>query len=130
MKTLSTEIIMEIDRALRSGEVDTARTKLESVAGKKVAREHAAKVGSLARRAGFMGLSLRLLSPIVRPTSRKAVPASAEESAEYALALATIGATEEAIEIFTELDAEADTPSWGPVPADLEPSPRSGRRLP
>lgn len=88
--------ISEIDELIRLGKGDEAVRKLRELARSKVPRENALRVANLARRANLPLLAIRLLYPIVRPSSKVPVVPTDKEKAEYAGNLLRIGAAIEA----------------------------------
>ena len=95
-----------IHELIRRGHGAEARTALRQLISRKVPRPLLAQVAALLRRADLPWLALRLLNPIVRPTGKAAGFATEKEKAEYAAALAVIGASKEALELLRSIDAK------------------------
>jgi hypothetical protein len=93
------EEIETINDFIRAGLGHRARRALRQVAGRKIPREKVREVANLARRANLLGLALRLLNPVVRPTGKALRVATDAEKAEYAASLTYVGASEEALTI-------------------------------
>lgn len=95
---ISQEILQSLDRDIVDGKAERAKIVVEKLAKGRLTREERSHLARLARRSGIPEVSLRLLAPLVRTEGRRvAEAASVMERAEYASALRSAGAIEEAI---------------------------------
>jgi len=97
--------VREIDALIQQGDGSKAQTKIKALFEGKIERSHAAIAAGLAWRVGLPQLGIKLLNPLVRPSSRKPVTASDAEKVEYAGCLVKIGAPEEALALLGGLTA-------------------------
>lgn len=101
-------MIHELERLIRTGNLDSARRLLRSIAWKRVRGEDRLAYANLARRAEMVPLALRILSH-VRPIPsdgirRRPNPVSDAEKIEYAACLRSAGVTGEAERLLSEVD--------------------------
>jgi tetratricopeptide (TPR) repeat protein len=99
------EFIQYIDGLIRSGQSAKARSELSRHRPSSFTREERFELAAVARRAALPWLTIRLLTPLVRPPAKKNVQATTKEKAEYAAALVRVGASREAADALRELDA-------------------------
>ncbi len=97
-------ILNNIEILIRTGESNKARRVLSNYRSSSLTRTDRHDLAALARRAGLPLMTLRLLTPIVRPPAKQPMKASERERAEYAAALVRVGATTEAIEMLQGID--------------------------
>lgn len=95
----------EIQQIIRAGSIPEARRRILGLFGKRVERRHRVRLAYLANQISLNDKAVQLLSRIVRP-SEGASDATEEERAEYGMALADLGAADEALAIFSKLDVE------------------------
>ncbi|MBI4405145.1 MAG: hypothetical protein HY537_13365 [Deltaproteobacteria bacterium] len=88
--------LKELDNQIRAGKSEYVRNQLGTLKPHSVPREYAASLAKLARRANLPELALQILHPIVRSKKILQPKASGKEIAEYAAALAFLGASYEA----------------------------------
>lgn len=93
-----TDLIQACEADLRSGRISHAAAKLRTVRPEDIPREFRVTLANLCRRAQMDYQALKILAPVVRP-STMGVAATSEEQAEYAVGLLKIGAIPEAISI-------------------------------
>jgi len=98
-----------LDELIRAGKGLEASHRLKAFPLRQLPREYRTRFCHTARRLRLVSLALKVLNPIVRPTTRKVIEATDKEKAEYAAALAAAGAIEEAIGIFRSLDPKANS---------------------
>lgn len=104
-------LLEQTDHAIKAGQGRVARRILRSSDLNRVPRAHRSKLANIARRADLPNLAVSLLNPLVRPSTRKKGDAATDvEKAEYAAALTSIGAADEAIEVLGEFDS-SQTPA-------------------
>jgi len=96
--------IDELDTLIRNGKAKEAKMVLLQVKPATIAREHKLAFARVARRVQLSNLVIRTLNPLVRPTGRKLSSATEPEKAEYAAALNSAGASEEALDLLNGLD--------------------------
>lgn len=108
MKPTFEQFLDELDELIRAGKGREASHRLQAFPLRNLPREHRTRFCHTARRLRLVSLALKVLNPVVRPTTRKVVEATDKEKAEYAAALAAAGATDEAIGIFRTLDPTAN----------------------
>ncbi|MGZ3656466.1 MAG: hypothetical protein ACXWR1_03590 [Bdellovibrionota bacterium] len=97
--------LVRADQAIRAGQTFAVRTETEQWLGTKVSPGERAKLAAICRRIGAPELSLRLLHPVVYPSARRPVQASAAEKAEYGAALNQIGAPRECLSLLAGVKA-------------------------
>jgi tetratricopeptide (TPR) repeat protein len=96
--------ISDLDGWLRSGRGADVRRELSELDTKKISRGLLVDWATLARRAGMITLSLRLLRPVIRVKRGLGQNASAKERASYAASLGAIGALTEAYGVLKGLE--------------------------
>ncbi|MCM2323226.1 MAG: hypothetical protein NDJ90_08180 [Oligoflexia bacterium] len=101
--------IGELDSLIRQGKSRLARRRLEDwvrarSGSDSVDRPFLAELAALCRRSGIPGAAVRLLNPVVRPKPRVLTLPTGAEKAEYAAALAQLGADREARALLEGLD--------------------------
>ncbi len=96
--------LTEIDAFLAVGDIAKAKSLLRRLPLTKISRANLAHFAKTARRCGLPELSLRILSPIVRPKHALLRPANTGEMAEYSAALVRVGAVVEAENILSTLN--------------------------
>ena len=99
------DLFAALDTWIRQGQGVQAQRELVRLSKKKLPRREALAFAVLARRADLPLLGIRILNPIVRPTNKAPATASETESAEYALSLTKIGATQEGLQILSDLES-------------------------
>jgi len=105
MTQVSESLLTQMNEAVRAGQGQVARSILRTTNLSKVLRKHRPILANIARRADLPNLAVALLNPLIRPSAKKQISAATDtEKAEYAAALTSIGATEEAIEMLKEVD--------------------------
>ena len=104
MKPTLARTLQEIGDSIQRGDGKSAASRLKEIFLRRIPRNQVAEVASLARRAGLIQISLRILNPIVRPSGRKRLEASDVERVQYAAALNAVGAGEEALDILRTID--------------------------
>ncbi len=96
---------------LRTGESGRVLLQLRKRSSAQLPQRLRAEFADVARQAGAPQLSLRWLSPTVRPTRGRAPSATPREVSVYAASLVKIGATEEALGLLEEIEAKDDPES-------------------
>lgn len=99
------EFIQYIDGLIRAGRSAKARSELSRHRPHSFTRAERFELAAVARRAALPWLTLRILTPVVRPSTKKSVTATTREKAEYAAALVRVGAGREGAEILASLDS-------------------------
>lgn len=99
MKSKITEELKEIEKLIQSARGADAQARLLELHKKRVSKDFAREIATLARRAGIPEFGLRLLHPIVRATGKKQRDASVPDRVEYAACLIRLEALREAEEI-------------------------------
>ncbi len=99
--------LSHIEDLIRTGAIAQARSELGHREFRRLGRSERFRVATLARRAGLPYLTLRLLSPLVRPSSKQPIKASDEERAEYAATLVRVGAAHEALTLLKGIDPKS-----------------------
>ncbi len=99
------EFIQYIDGLIRAGRSAKARSELSRHRPHSFTRAERFELAAVARRAALPWLTLRILTPVVRPSTKKSVTATTREKAEYAAALVRVGAGREGSEILAALDS-------------------------
>lgn len=98
-------IIDRLEEDIRAGQTAQARKVLSATEILKAPRAFVSRLSSLARRAQFSALSLRLLLPYIHPRVQTRGNATPEERLEYAYALQVVGAKNESVRILEGLTA-------------------------
>jgi hypothetical protein len=88
------DILSQIEMSIQAAEFGRARAYFAQINLKQIPRVHAAAAAALARRAGLISTSLRILNPIVRD-ARNLLRATESEIASYAFSLHRSGAVHE-----------------------------------
>ncbi len=96
-----------IDLLIRKAQGNAAQKALRQIKRKEIKLEFLAAVAALAVRANLPKLALSLLRPIVAPSKKFIRPPTHQELAEYAMALARLGADSEARELLDKIDTTA-----------------------
>lgn len=105
-KTPELERLDAIDQFIRQGQTRQARLLLTTITKKTLPRDHLARVANYCRRSGMTDHSLKLLGKIIRSDKKIPVPPNAFEKAEYAAALAYLGASAEALALLASIKTE------------------------
>ncbi len=103
LKPQSIELLPQVESLVRSGQLKEAQTALQDLVKSKIPRQIIASVASLARRADLPLIALKLLYPLVRPTSKAPATAIPLEKMEYAASLIKIGALDEGLVLLRDL---------------------------
>jgi hypothetical protein len=108
MKLVKYQTDTKLEDLIRSGNLAAAikQFTVVSSASKNLERKDKLKYANFARRLGLADQGLKILNPIMRPTSRFAKPATVEEQIEYAACLRTEGAPREAFAILEKVDLQ------------------------
>lgn len=93
----------KIDALIRSARATDAALILQSIPRAKIPLNDRFKVAALARRAGISEVSILLLRPLVRPTSKVVREATSREVSEYAAALLRLGSIHEAMSLLKKV---------------------------
>lgn len=112
MKRDLTQLIQEVEGLIQSAQLRTARRRLQSVQKVSTPRSQRLRLAQLARRAGLVSFALRVLNPVVRPTSKNPTEPTPQESAEYAGLLIRSGANTEAILTLKSVDPSVVPEAW------------------
>ncbi len=97
--------LLLLEDQIRNGALTTVKQKLiAAINSAQVPRRQAATLSAMARRAGALDLSLRILKPIIRTTKDLETPISPLEKGEYAASLLKVGAVTEADRLLAEID--------------------------
>lgn len=103
MSSFPVQTLESIDALIGSGGGKKAIDLLNKLLTRKVPREYLVRVCWQLARCGMHSKALRILSPIVRSTSRTKVTATDDEKAMYSACLTGVGATQEAISLLAEI---------------------------
>ncbi|MGE0634710.1 MAG: hypothetical protein AB7O96_20020 [Pseudobdellovibrionaceae bacterium] len=100
--------ILELSESrIRAGDAAASIKVLEQINTKKIPREFRLPLANHCRRTGLVGLGLRVLSPLVRPSEmdihHQATP---NELAEYAVLIQRYGAAQEALGILNTIEPQ------------------------
>lgn len=107
MKTLA-----EIEKWIREGQAPLARQAITARANRPFAREERVQWAALARRSNLSLLSLKLLSPVVRPARGIPTNPTPAELTEYAAALLRVGAYNEAVALLNSVPGKDYPDAW------------------
>ncbi len=112
--SLKTQLLEEIDVAIREGRKDDARKLLRANFSErsKIPRPSLSRIANLLRRSDMPMSAIFALNPVVRPSSRSPSQATDGERLEYAASLINIGAPEEASGILSSVDASKNPDTW------------------
>ncbi len=89
---------------IRQGRTLEAKNLLENMNPNDLSQKSVARYANLARRAGAIELSLRILKPYVRGLKSREEHGSDEQKAEYAASLTLVGAVDEALELLGKVN--------------------------
>lgn len=106
--TVSSEVkkkLEEIEELIRQAQGGRAQGLLLELLKGTIPPSYLLRTASIATRANLPLLSLKLLHPIIRPTSKILRPATDQDKAEYSFALLRIGACTEARNLLGEIKA-------------------------
>jgi hypothetical protein len=103
MVELSVGALENLEKELRSGNVEIVKKALAKINGKKIPRNSVFRVANLLRRIGHYRTALRLLAPVIHPNTALAQKASQEELVEYAANLIRLGIAGEALKILNSV---------------------------
>lgn len=111
MTRVDEALLARMNDSIRNGQGRVARRILRESQLTGVQRKHRAALANIARRADLPNLAVTLLNPLVNPAGRQGAlnrlggrGATDTEKAEYAAALASIGAADEALRLLGEVD--------------------------
>lgn len=94
-----------IDQFIRYGAIHKASVEITALAAKtRLSRTDRLALARLARRAFIPRVGLKLLRPLVRPSTKRFGPALPEEKIEYAACLSWVGALPECFVLLREVD--------------------------
>jgi tetratricopeptide (TPR) repeat protein len=102
-----TSRLAHLESLLRSGQISQASSELEELRHTELARPDLATFANLARRTGNTRLAVEVLRPFVKPKPRENIHPSESEILEYAMALISIGALNEGMNLLQKLPAQA-----------------------
>ena len=105
-KNIQTEI-EEMDQAIRAGKASHVPTLVRKLSQSKIRREDRAPLAAIAWRVNLPFIGVKLLNPLVRPTSKKPVNPTPFEKEEYGVSLIKVGAIEEGRKILEDLEPAA-----------------------
>lgn len=105
---LSSPLYQKLDEWIREGKIAEVRDRLAEFARGTPERGDRLALAQLLRRTDQPIESIRMLRPLVRKEGRRIGQATESEKAEYAASLARVGATDEALQLLSEINAESE----------------------
>jgi hypothetical protein len=101
------ETFTAIEASVVTGQHEQARQLLNALNPKLIPREWAPRIAQLANRVHFALYALKVLYRFIAPENPlHSVPATDQEKMIYAYALCLLGAVDEALQIFSDIDTE------------------------
>lgn len=94
------------DDLIRRGRGQRVRNELRDLRREKIDRSEMVRLANLAWRVDYASFGVRLLNPLVRPSSRRPFQCTPEEKTEYAVCLIKMGAQHEGRELLETVPAE------------------------
>ncbi len=102
------DLYKEVDDLVVRGEHGIVKSKLDKINPRSIPRSHAFLLAEIAWRASYPLFALKLLHPIVYPQNAFVKLATDKEKINYASALINLGAVDEALEIFDNINFEVE----------------------